>query len=109
MPDREEAADLFEALLVSSDFPPLSQEAADGISAAELQDYMSVGGTIEILRVEGAATRFISLPNAAYGIVPLGSYPEMLRQAKDPAEVACWRIDVAPTWAQQKYYTVRVE
>ncbi|MGB7343744.1 MAG: hypothetical protein WBD20_06005 [Pirellulaceae bacterium] len=108
MPVEREMEDLKVCLLVNSDHRPLNIDAANAISSAQMQDFLEVGGVIRQLHLEAAVTRFISLPNVAYQIAPLGSLPSIADDL--PAvEQACWRLDIEPHWIRHPYFTVAIE
>jgi hypothetical protein len=101
-----ESADLQGALVVDDTHGPLSLESAAAVSAAQMQDYVTVSGLIETVHLEAAVTRFIGLPDVAYALVPLGRTP-VLEESISPVQQTCWRLDIKPLWAHQGYFTVR--
>ena len=102
----EEIADLKIALLIDEDHHALSLAGMDAISSAEMQDYVSVGGTIQQVHLEALLTRFIAFPDAAMTLVPLGGLPQGTANLT-PLEQTCWRLDIVPKWAHHGYFTVR--
>ena len=106
LPVEAEVDDLRTALVADDSHPPLTLEAAGAVSAATLSDYDSVAGLVEKVHLESPVTRFAGLPDVAHTLVPLGSLPELDRQT-DTLTQTCWRIDLKPLWARQKYFTVR--
>lgn len=105
MPSEQAVADLKAALLVDESYGPLSIKAADAVSSADLHDYMTVGGVVQTVHLEGAVTRFIGLPDVAYPLTPLGTTPSF-RTDTNLAEQTCWRLDMMPIWARNRYFTV---
>lgn len=64
-----------------------------------------MGCVIRNVHLEGAATRFIGLPDAAHLLCPLGDIPAIGK----PSEVktrTLWRLDVEPVWLHNRYFTV---
>ena len=57
-----ELADLQVALLIDEEHSALSLAGMDAISSAEMQDYLSIGGTIQRIHLEALLTRFIAFP-----------------------------------------------
>ena len=100
-------ADLKKALLVDDKHLPLSFAAADAVSSAEMHDYVSVGGAISKVSLEAAVTRFATLPDVAYILVPIGGLP-MIDESNAPLGQTCWRLDVLPTWAQHTHFVVDI-
>ncbi len=105
MQSEAEFADLKTAVVVDETYGPLSSEAADAVSAAELQDYLVVAGPIQQVHLESLVTRFIALPDVAYMLAPFGRTPT-LPENVSPLRHTCWRLDIKPVWAQQRYFTV---
>lgn len=105
MQSESETADLKTAVVVDDTYGPLSMEAADAVSAAELQDYLVVGGPIQQVHLESLVTRYIGLPDVAYMLAPFGRTPT-LSDNVSPLNQTCWRLDIKPMWAQQRYFTV---
>ncbi len=108
LPSEAEVADLQTAIVVDKDHGPLTIDSADAVSAAEMQDYITVGGPIKTVHLEAAVTRFIGLPDIAYALVPLGRVPA-LDDTISPLQQTCWRLDLQPMWANQRYFTVRAK
>ncbi len=102
----EEIADLKMALLIDEQHSALSLAAMDAISSAEMQDYVSIGGTIQQVHLEALLTRFIAFPDAAITLVPLGGLP-LGNTNLAPLEQTCWRLDIIAQWAHHRYFTVR--
>ncbi|MDA9934545.1 hypothetical protein OAG76_00540 [Rubripirellula sp.] len=102
----EEIADLKVALLIDDEHNALSLAGMDAISSAEMQDYVSMGGTIQQVHLEALLTRFIAFPDAAMTLVPLGGLPQGTANLA-PLEQTCWRLDIVPQWAHHRYFTVR--
>lgn len=100
-----EVSDLKSAIVVDDTYGPLSVEAADAVSSAELHDYLMVAGPIREVHLEALVTRFIALPDVAYALAPVGRIM-MVEDSVSPLQQACWRLDVDPVWAQNKYFTV---
>ena len=105
MQSEVEFADLKTAVVVDDTHGPLSMEAADAISAAEMHDYLAVAGPIREVHLESLITRFIALPDIAYPLAPFGAAPT-LPEHDSPLRQTCWRLDLTPAWAQHKYITV---
>ncbi|MDG2219985.1 MAG: hypothetical protein P8L85_01305 [Rubripirellula sp.] len=101
-----EFADLKQALLVDDQYEPLTYESADAISAAEMNDFLAIGGIIEQVHLESVVTRFAALPDLASPLVPLGKSPN-LSEGESPRASVCWRLDIQPVWASQRFFTVR--
>ena len=102
----DQVADLKNALLVDDEHNALSLAGMDAISSAEMQDYVSIGGTIQRVHLESLLTRFIAFPDAAIALVPLGGLPQGTTNLA-PLEQTCWRLDIVPQWAHHRYFTVR--
>jgi len=102
----KEIADLKIALLIDEEHSALSLAGMDAISSAEMQDYVSIGGTIQQVHLEALLTRFIAFPDAAITLVPLGGLPQGNANLA-PLEQTCWRLDIIPQWAHHRYFTVR--
>ena len=105
MQSEAEFADLKTAVVVDDSYGPLSMEAADAVSAAEMHDYLIVAGPIREVHLESLITRFITLPDVAYALAPFGTTPT-LPDNVSPLQQTCWRLDINPVWAQHKYFTV---
>jgi hypothetical protein len=105
LPSDPQVADLKTALLVDATHGPLSFKAADAVSSAELQDYVAMGGVIQTVHLEAGITRFIGLPDAAYTLIPLGNLPKF-QSDQSLVQQTCWRFDLAPMWAQNRYFFV---
>lgn len=103
----EQVADLRTAISVSDAYAPLSLDAAGAISAAEMQEFESVGGVIRNVTLESLLVRFAALPEAASVIQPLGELPELGNDRVPPMKAACWRLDVQPMWAQNRYFVAK--
>lgn len=106
-PSEEQVNDLRNALVVDDAHGPLTVESADAVSSAELYDYASVSGMIESVHLESLVTRFITLPDVAYTLTPLGRNPPVDTSIQ-PLQQTCWRLDVRPIWARNKYFMSRV-
>lgn len=106
MPIDVEFADLKKAILVDDQYEPLTYESADAISAADMNDFLAIGGIVEQVHLETVVTRFTSLPDLASPLVPLGKVPE-LNEGESPRASVCWRLDIQPAWASQRLFTVR--
>ncbi|MGB0761156.1 MAG: hypothetical protein ACPGPS_16540, partial [Rubripirellula sp.] len=102
----DQVADLKNALLVDDEHNALSLAGMDAISSADMQDYVSIGGTIQRVHLESLLTRFIAFPDAAIALVPLGGLPQGTTNLA-PLEQTCWRLDIVPQWAHHRYFTVR--
>ena len=102
----KEIADLKVALLIDEEHNALSLAGMDAISSAEMQDYLSIGGTIQQVHLEALLTRFIAFPDAAITLVPLAGLPQGNTNLA-PLEQTCWRLDIIPQWAHHRYFTVR--
>lgn len=100
----EELAELKEAVLVDGEHPALSLDAAGAISAAEMQEFEAVGGVIRNVTLEARLVRFAALPDVASVIQPLGTLPKLGDYRNPPLKAACWRLDVQPMWAQNRYF-----
>ncbi len=107
IPAEDELADLKRVLLVDEAHPAISIAAADAISSAELHEYEQIGGVVSNLHLEAFVTRFISLPDVAGVLVPLGRLP-LWGENDSPMTRACWRFDVIPHWARHKYFVVQI-
>jgi hypothetical protein len=105
MQSEAEFADLKTAVVVDETYGPLSIEAADAVSAGELQDYLVVAGPIQEVHLESLVTRFIALPDVAYMLAPFGRTPTLAENVS-PLRKTCWRLDIKPVWAQHRYFTV---
>ena len=101
----KEIADLKVALLIDDEHHALSMAGMDAISSAEMQDYVSIGGTIQQVHLEALLTRFIAFPSAAMPLVLLGGLPQETTNLA-PLEQTCWRLDIVPQWAHHRYFTV---
>ncbi len=101
-----ELADLQVALLIDEEHSALSLAGMDAISSAEMQDYLSIGGTIQRIHLEALLTRFIAFPDPAIALVPLGGLPQPTANLT-LLEQTCWRLDIVPQWAHHRYFTVR--
>lgn len=102
----KELADLKHALLIDEGHSALSLAGMDAISSAEMQDYLSIGGVIQRVQLEALLTRFISFPDPAIALVPLGGLPQPTSNLA-PLEQTCWRLDIVPQWVHHRYFTVR--
>jgi hypothetical protein len=99
--------DLRAALLVDDSFGPLSAQAADAVSASEMNDCEVVGGVITEVHLESMMTRLAALPNAASVLTPLGKMPA-IDSNLSPLSMTCWRLDLQPTWIQNRYYFAKL-
>lgn len=106
MPIDLEFADLKTAVLVDDQHEPLTYDFAKAISAAEMNDFLALGGIVEPVHLESVVTRFTSLPDLVSPLVPLGRMPE-LKEGESPWASVRWRLDIQPTWASQRFFTVR--
>jgi hypothetical protein len=106
LPTDEEVNDLLNALVVDDTHGPLTIDSADAVSSAELHDYASVSGLIQSVHLESLVTRFITLPDVAYTLTPLGRKPP-IDTSIQPLQQTCWRLDIKPIWARHKYFTTR--
>ena len=102
----KEIADLKVALLVDDEHDALSIAGMDAISSAEMQDYVSIGGTIQQVHLEALLTRFIAFPDAAITLVLLGGLPQGTANLA-PIEQTCWSLDIVPQWAHHRYFTIQ--
>ena len=97
-----EVASLKADLLVSDQAPPLSLAAAISAHSAERGDFVSAGGTIDKVYVEGLITRFAALPTAASVLVPLGA---TLGETKPPHHRdVLFRFDLKPAWVRHDHF-----
>ncbi len=96
---------LADSLIASSEYPPLTLEAADALTSSEYLDYRRAGGTLGRIHLESMTTRLITLPDVAAAIGPLGQLPRF-DQEVDPKQAIYWRFDIVPTWLQNNYFTV---
>lgn len=103
----QEIADLKIALLIDHEHDALSLAGMDAISSAEMQDYLSIGGTIRQVHLESLLTRFIAFPDAAITLVPLGGLPQA-STSFNTLEQTCWRLDIIPQWVHHRYFTMRI-
>jgi hypothetical protein len=104
LPAEVEVKDLREALIVDDTHGPLTIDSADAVSAAEMHDYLTVSGLIQEVHLESLVTRFIALPDVAYSLSSLGTTPS-IEGSIEPLQQTCWRLDIKPLWARQKYFT----
>jgi len=107
LPWEEALADLRTALVIDDKHQPLSMDAMEAISSGEMQDYASVGGTIQRVHLEALVTRFIAFPDLAVSLTPLGGLP-LLTTDIPALEQTCWRLDISPNWGHNQYFTVRL-
>ncbi|MGI9471629.1 MAG: hypothetical protein ACR2NZ_08875 [Rubripirellula sp.] len=107
-PSEAEVADLRQAIVVDETHGPLSTEAAHAVSAAELHDYLTVAGLVQNVHLESAVTRLISLPDLASPLITLGNLA-VLDDTMSPLQQTCWRLDIKPMWAHNRYFTVRMK
>ncbi|MFK8113594.1 MAG: hypothetical protein AB8B91_15440 [Rubripirellula sp.] len=107
LPSETHVADLKSALVIDDTHGPLTIAAADAISSAELQDYLTVCGVVQKVHMEGAVTRFIGLPDVAYPLMTLGYAPTFVDQ-QPIVQQTCWRFDMMPMWAHNRYFNVIV-
>ncbi len=105
----EAFGELREALLVSDGFEPLTLDAADAVSAAEMQEFEAVGGVIRSVSLESRLVRFAALPAAAQVIQPPGKFPVLDADAYSPMKAACWRFDIAPIWVMHRCFIAKRE
>ncbi|TWU58284.1 hypothetical protein [Rubripirellula reticaptiva] len=102
----EQASDLKASLAIAGSQPPLTIEAADAISRSVLGDYEGFVAEVKGVTMESPITRFITLPDLAYLLVPLGELPDLENQSQAMQEI-CWRLDLQPLWADAKNFTVK--
>ncbi|MGB7324223.1 MAG: hypothetical protein WBD31_05090 [Rubripirellula sp.] len=102
----EQASDLKESLAIAGSQSPLTIEAADAISRSVLGDYEGFVAEIKGVTMESPITRFITLPDLAYMLMPLGSLPALENQGQAMYEI-CWRLDLQPLWVDAKNFTVK--
>ncbi len=103
----KERESLQKSLVVSADHPALTLEAADAMTSAESLEYLNVGGSLANVHLEAYQTRFVSLPDVASVICPLGTLP-VLSDRAGSEQTICWRFDLTPQWFQHKYFIVNV-
>jgi hypothetical protein len=108
LPNEKQLLDLRSALMVDDTNGPLSIEAADAISSAQLHDYKAVVGKIEVVHLESPITRFIALPDLAYVLAPLGRLPISAGESQGFRNQTCWRFDIRPQWAQHEYFNLKL-
>lgn len=76
------AEQLEQQLLATSQTPPLTLNAATALATARLGIFENVGGPVEQVTIEPLLTRWITLPDSAGAILPLGAlHPD----CNDPA------------------------
>ncbi|MFO0906267.1 MAG: hypothetical protein U0939_24890 [Pirellulales bacterium] len=97
-------ADLF----VSDAAGPLTLVAASALATAEAGDWDWCGGTLTQVHLEGYVTRLMTLPDAAWPLVPLGAVAVSAARADAPSSPllskSVVRFDVAPEWVQHRYF-----
>ena len=101
-------ASLKSDLFVSDSTFPLSLTAASAMATAEAGDWEYCGGTLTQVHLEGYVTRLMTLPDAAWPLVPLGAVAVATSRADAPSSRLLWksvvRFDIAPEWVQHRYF-----
>ena len=100
------AREMKDALLVDDAHPALSYSAADAVSAAELGDFRSIGGTIKRLTPEASVTRIATIPAVAHSLVPLNRVPSIDSQIS-PLQQLMWRVDIEPIWVSHRLFNLQ--
>ncbi len=107
-PTEAQLADLRRMLVVTPSHPPLSFEGASALWSAEDLDYRAVGGTIETVHLESLVTRFVTMPDVASVLIPLGGAAKLTTIAF-PRKQICWRLTLKPKWAYHEYFTLQFD
>lgn len=105
-PTDSQLAMLRRMLLVTPSHPAITMEAASAISSAEDLDYLNVGGIVEDVHLESLLTRFITMPDVASILIPLGDSARLTTIAF-PRQQLCWRLTIKPKWAHNEYFMVQ--
>ncbi|WP_425614946.1 hypothetical protein NA78x_004830 [Anatilimnocola sp. NA78] len=95
------------ALLATPQAGPLSLDAAAALAGARLGVCETVGGAIDQLTLEPLLTRFITLPNEAASLLPLGPLePDPVNNDShgDSLSVRCDMLK--PTWYQHECFVL---
>jgi hypothetical protein len=87
-------------LLIDQQHPPLTLKTALAVALTRVGDYESVGGIINEVTLEGAVSRFATLPVAAGCLIPVGE----AQPGIDSLSNLVLRLDVEPKWLQHKYF-----
>jgi hypothetical protein len=93
-------------LLVSDDLPPLTLLAARAIATAERGDLQAAGGVLNRVFAEPLATRFVTLPEVAGAILPLGTLPQEPMREPSLYQLLL-RSEVQPSWVRHEYFLLQ--
>lgn len=102
---------LEQELLATPQLPPLTLDAATALATARLGVFETVGGPVEQVVCEPLLTRFVTLPDEAGTMLPLGPQPPEGDDAqgnKEQDRSLCLRCDILqPTWLQNECFVLR--
>jgi len=102
-------ATLESELLVSTESPPLTLATAAALRSLQLGDFVTCGGEVTGVYLEGWLTRLAGLPDAAWPLFPLGDLPvahDAQRQAAPSLDKAAARFEIDPKWLRHEYVIV---
>lgn len=102
---------LEQQLLATPQLPPLTLDAATALSTARMGVFENVGGPVEQVVIEPLLTRFITLPEEAGTMLPLGDQPQEgldAQGSKEQGKFLSLRCDMLqPTWLQNECFVLR--
>lgn len=102
---------LEQQLLATPQAPPLTLDAANALATARIGVFEQVGGPIEQVVIEPLLTRFVTLPEEAGTMLPLGDQPPEGLDAqgtKEQGKFLSLRCDILqPTWLQNECFVLR--
>jgi hypothetical protein len=94
-------------LLVNTQRPPLTLEAAMAIAAAQRGDFVEVGGKITGVAIEGLTPLFGAAVWPIDRLVPLGALPaEQFTTGEEAARQVFGVLQIEPRWARSRYFFV---
>jgi hypothetical protein len=96
-------AELASDLLLTSDHPPLTLEAAVAVSSAQRGEFQAVGGEIVGMDVGGVITRFATLPPIAGNFVSCDRIQTSWTKVGELPGL-CLQFSVMPEWVCHKYF-----
>jgi len=102
-----ERSRLEQDLLVTTQQPALTLEAAVALDSARRGNYVAAGGVIQGLHLEGLIPRFAALRPEAQQLAALGPLPAEVLPDGFIRHVLV-RLELAPTWVQHRYFFQRI-
>jgi|GEM_PF-7118878 len=103
------ADELEQQLLATPQQPPLSLDAATALATARLGVFETAGGPVVQVTVEPLLTRFVTLPDEAGSLLPLGALAPESFDPSTPGQQGSFlslRCDLRQPWLQNECFVI---